>query len=150
MGFGQTFPIEKGTDVTLDPNSGYLRLGNTNGLNIVMDENEIQARLNGTTSSLTLNNEGGNVRMGGFTNLGLNAPAIKTKLIEGLETFQVINIPHGLTAANILSIDIISFGPVGDLFWRVKDVLRFDDTNITVDGGIPGDASYKVFITYRQ
>ncbi|MDX1479137.1 MAG: hypothetical protein R3301_15590 [Saprospiraceae bacterium] len=44
-------------------NDGYLRLGNTSGMNIVLDNNEILARDNGTTSDLHLQQNGGNVLM---------------------------------------------------------------------------------------
>ena len=52
--------IGGGTDT--EPGAGgFLVLGNTAGTNISMDNNEIQARNNGSTSTLYLNNGGGNV-----------------------------------------------------------------------------------------
>jgi len=57
LGFVQ---VAGGTDT--EPGAGgFLVLGNTAGTNISMDNNEIQARNNGSTSTLYLNNGGGNV-----------------------------------------------------------------------------------------
>lgn len=44
--------------------NGYLMLGNTSGINVVFDNNEIQARSNNTASGLTLQRSGGTVRIG--------------------------------------------------------------------------------------
>ena len=49
-------------DVSLS-NHGLLVLGNTNGENIAMDGNEIQARNNGAVNTLTLNHHGGNIHI---------------------------------------------------------------------------------------
>lgn len=43
---------------------GYLMLGSENGTNLIMDNNEIMARNNGSESHLYLQNEGGNVTIG--------------------------------------------------------------------------------------
>ncbi|MFW2438535.1 MAG: hypothetical protein ACN4GR_04105 [Arenicellales bacterium] len=54
--------IIDGTDVTLGDNTGYLLLGETSKKNIVMDNNEIQARKAGAVSTLHLQAEGGSVQ----------------------------------------------------------------------------------------
>lgn len=57
--------IVGGTDASLADGSGYLVLGNEFGLNVVIDENEIIARANGGVSTLFLQNNGGNLSVGG-------------------------------------------------------------------------------------
>lgn len=54
-----------GTNATLANGSGYLVLGDEAGANIVIDDNEIMARSNGIASSLNLQKDGGDVRVGG-------------------------------------------------------------------------------------
>ncbi len=49
---------------------GALVVGSTNGANIGIDSNEIMARSNGVTSTLYLNNNGGDVVVGGTLNGG--------------------------------------------------------------------------------
>ena len=65
VGIGTTLPAAKlhvdgGTDSGLG-GGGFLVLGATNNLNLSLDNNEIMARSNGAASTLTLNNDGGNV-----------------------------------------------------------------------------------------
>ena len=57
--------IEGGTDASLADNSGYVVIGNIDGSNIVMDNNEIIARNNGTSNTLYLQNNGGAFEVGG-------------------------------------------------------------------------------------
>jgi hypothetical protein len=57
--------INSGVDAGLAAaNSGYLMMGLSTGTNMVLDNNEIQARNNGEASTLFLNSLGGNVRIG--------------------------------------------------------------------------------------
>lgn len=55
--------IDNGTDVG-PASGGYLQLGPTSSLNIGFDNNEIQARSNGVTSRLVLQNDGSAVQIG--------------------------------------------------------------------------------------
>lgn len=58
--------VDGGSDASpANPTGGYVLVGDANDLNIVMDNNEIMARNNGTTSSLFLNNNGGDIVCGG-------------------------------------------------------------------------------------
>jgi hypothetical protein len=62
---GTKLHISTGNDVGLtDDLSGYLMLGSQAASNIVVDNNEIQARNNGAVANLFLQNGGGNVRIG--------------------------------------------------------------------------------------
>ncbi|HSF43580.1 MAG TPA: tail fiber domain-containing protein [Thermoanaerobaculia bacterium] len=51
--------VRQGTDVNLSDNSGFLVVGDVDGLNLAVDDNEIQARNNGAASTLHLQAEGG-------------------------------------------------------------------------------------------
>jgi hypothetical protein len=63
--FTSKLHVEGGTDANLNIASGFLVLGSENGVNIVMDNNEIMARNNYGTSTLVLQNQGGAVSVGG-------------------------------------------------------------------------------------
>ncbi|MEL6989565.1 MAG: hypothetical protein AAGK97_17280, partial [Bacteroidota bacterium] len=68
--------ITGGNDVNL-ASGGHLVLGPTNGLNLAMDGNEIQARNNNSESSLAFQNDGGDIHMvngGGNVGIGTNNP----------------------------------------------------------------------------
>jgi hypothetical protein len=57
--------VNNGVDAGLpNASSGYLMLGLSNGTNLVADINEIQARNNGASSTLYLQNSGGNLYIG--------------------------------------------------------------------------------------
>jgi hypothetical protein len=72
VGIGTSSPdvklqIQGGTDAS-PAGGGYLAIGSTTSTNIVIDNNEIMARNNGATSTLFLNNDGGDVVIApGFT-----------------------------------------------------------------------------------
>lgn len=73
VGIGTTNPAEKlhitgGTDVTL-ATGGYVQLGSSTGLNLGIDNNEIQARDNGAVGTLTLQNGGGDLNVRGRTTI---------------------------------------------------------------------------------
>lgn len=55
--------IGTGLDASLTSN-GYMMIGNSDGSNLVFDNNEIMARSNGAGGSLVLQNDGGTVRIG--------------------------------------------------------------------------------------
>jgi hypothetical protein len=72
VGVGTTAPTGKfqvvgGSEAALNTN-GYVMLGSEAAINLVLDNNEILARNNGNTSSLYLQNSGGNVYIGDATN----------------------------------------------------------------------------------
>lgn len=83
--------VRGGTDATLSNGSGYLVLGETSGLNMVFDDNEIIARNNGAADTLFVQASGGafdihahmgdasrvHVTSSGDTGLGTTSPAGK-------------------------------------------------------------------------
>ena len=86
IGLGVSNPVHPvqvagGPDVT-PSGGGALVVGITT--NIAIDQNEIQAHAAGAPSLLTLNNDGGNVRIGGWLGVGL-ATIIKGRnpLLDG-------------------------------------------------------------------
>ena len=69
--------VNGGTDAS-PASGGYIVSGSTAAENIAIDNNEIMARNNGTTSTLFLNNSGGDVVMctsSGNVNIGTTTPA---------------------------------------------------------------------------
>ncbi len=69
--------LENGDDASLS-SKGFLTIGTLTSSNIVIDNNEIIARNNGATSTLYLNNDGGNVNMcysGGNVHIGASDAA---------------------------------------------------------------------------
>ena len=100
VGIGTAVPkvplhIASGTDVTLSDGSGILLIGDQDGLNIVMDDNEMQARNNAATSELILQNEGGDFRVdsnrlvvkdSGDVGIGLATPTGKLTIYEATGT----------------------------------------------------------------
>ena len=68
--------IDNGTDTNLG-SGGYLTLGSIVGLNVSYDNNEIQARNDGLASTLSLQNDGGELHLvngGGDLGIGTNNP----------------------------------------------------------------------------
>jgi hypothetical protein len=93
-----------GTDASL-ATGGYLVTGYTTGENIVLDENEIMARLNGAANTLHLQRDGGSlavhygltatsqvyINSSGWTGIGTNAPNTKLNVntATGEDAFRV-------------------------------------------------------------
>ncbi len=61
------FQITGGVNASLNTH-GFMMLGTVGSANLVLDNNEIQARTNGNASNLLLQNNGGNVFIGDATN----------------------------------------------------------------------------------
>jgi hypothetical protein len=55
--------ITGGTDLDLTQNTGFMTLGYVLGVNMVLDNNEIQARNNGAANNLFIQSMGGDVRL---------------------------------------------------------------------------------------
>ncbi|SDH33819.1 tail fiber domain-containing protein [Winogradskyella thalassocola] len=98
VGIGTSTPstslqIAVGDDASYSSDSGYLVLGSTNGSNLVFDQNEIIARNNGAASTLFLQQDGGDVRVGGVVVHSSDRRLKKdiTSLTYGLETILELN-----------------------------------------------------------
>ncbi|MES2775932.1 MAG: hypothetical protein V4722_17280 [Bacteroidota bacterium] len=62
---GTKLHVSTGNDVDLtNANSGYILIGPAGGTNIAIDNNEVQARNNGVSSTFYMQSGGGNVRIG--------------------------------------------------------------------------------------
>jgi hypothetical protein len=93
LGIGTTAPaarlhVDGGTDAQ-PTGGGFIVIGPTNGVNIAIDNNEIMARNNGAKSKLFLNNNGGDVSIGGIldgadSTILLNNPVFTGQDIEPL------------------------------------------------------------------
>ncbi|MCX7550478.1 tail fiber domain-containing protein [Xanthomarina sp. F2636L] len=57
--------VTGGSDAGLNQAGGFVLLGETSGMNLVMDTNEIMVRNNGVAAPLHLQNDGGQVAVGG-------------------------------------------------------------------------------------
>lgn len=69
--------VDGGVDASLANGTGYVVVGSIAGQNIVLDDNEIQARNNGDAADLNLQNSAGNVRLvngGGLVGIGTSSP----------------------------------------------------------------------------
>ncbi len=65
--------VDDGSDASYAATAGYMVLGNTAGLNVVFDNNEILARNNGAAANLTLQNNGGDLNLSPNGNVTLCA-----------------------------------------------------------------------------
>jgi len=105
-----------------EPNGGgALVVGFFGGLNVAVDNNEIMARNNGQTSTLYLNNDGGDVVIGGHLDLGLSRIHAGS---NDLETLQV-HCPGGtyLVRGGCASLHAIEHSyPIDSNTWQ----CRFD------------------------
>ena len=91
---------------------GYVQLGSTNGLNLVMDNNEVLARSNGTPSTLYLQYWGGNLSLCNSANTGVGIgnfdPVSKLHITGGVDASlseQGFFVTGSVTGANIVMDD---------------------------------------------
>ena len=93
--------ISSGADTGLGNNNGYILLGQANGENISLDNNEIMARNNGVAADLSLQIDGGNLKIGGplyigdetIRDAGNNALRINAALLPDLDNVNVLGNP---------------------------------------------------------
>jgi hypothetical protein len=111
VGIGTTAPASRlhipGTqDVSLTTH-GLLLLGSTNGLNVVYDNNEVQARNNGAAAALHLQREGGELHIH-------NAQATSQRVV--VMSDGAVGIGTGTPAAKLDVRGSIRLGGTGSLF----------------------------------
>lgn len=76
VGIGTATPsvklqVEDGTNITA-ASGGFLQIGSSTAANIAVDDNQIQARTNGTAGKLFLQSLGGDLQIGGTNNIIIN------------------------------------------------------------------------------
>jgi hypothetical protein len=86
VGVGTTTPntklqVDNGTEATLASGTGFVVVGNNAATNLVVDDNEVQARNNGAAAPLSIQPHAGNVGIGTL----LTAPASKVQIAGGVE-----------------------------------------------------------------
>lgn len=115
--------LDGGTDASFSAGSGYFQVGPVSGQNIIMDDNEILSRNNGSKSSLSLQNDGGDlivhhnvvsgtefiIKDNGNVGVGTLSPQAK------LDVNGTIAI-NGYYPADAWSQGLIAIGPVGGYF----------------------------------
>lgn len=117
--------ITDGTEATL-ANGGFIIAGGIGSNNIVIDDNEIQARFNGVSNTLNLNPAGGNVFSGG--NFDVNG----TLGFGSVETFSDGGSFTIASNSSINPLDDNSRG-LGNASFRWTDVWALDGTINTSD-----------------
>ena len=150
-----------GTNADLAPGSEYILLGEENGLNIIIDNNEILARDNGSISSLVINADGGPVRIGttptpaafsvsGFSKFGDGSPGIKTKMVEGMTTTGISTVALNHTISNhlkILSASVIAGNGTALVVGQVGTITQ---TQLLMSSALPDNTPYRIFIVFRE
>ncbi len=109
VGIGRSDPavrlhVDGGTDASPgNPTSGYFLMGDSDGVNIVMDNNEIMARTDSAPSTLYLNNEGGDVRIG--QNGGSTTVYVPVLAISGADLAEKFPVSEKVTPGTVVEID---------------------------------------------
>jgi len=134
VGIGTSSPqtqlhIEGGSDASLIDNSGFMVLGPTNGTNMVIDNNEIIARINGNPGRLLFQAEGG----GGHVVIGGATAAFG-------HTLSV----HGKIACEEVLVELSGNWPdyVFDANYQLKTLAEVKE-HIDKNGHLPGVPSAK-------
>lgn len=89
-GSGYAIEAQSTNDVGVS-GGGAVVIGATTGINVALDGNEIMARNNGATSTLFVNNDGGDVYFGGAIDIGYEI----VSNTEGDTDYAVVHCPAG-------------------------------------------------------
>ena len=116
---------------------GFLVLGGTGGANVVVDNNEIMARDNGSPANLMINGEGADLFLcpyAGNVGIGTDSPAEKLH-VAGKARCEQLQVTDNATAGYVLTADTdgnASWAPGGGSLWSQ------DGSDIYYDSGRVG------------
>ena len=125
VGIGTGIPAAKlhvvgGTD-TAPTGGGFAVFGNTNSINISIDNNEIMARNNGAPATLTLNQAGGDISCGGSLDVGLQ---VVTSTSGNAPIYRQASCPAGkkLLGGGCYSVSelIVESRPISETTWQCR------------------------------
>ncbi|KAA3645760.1 MAG: tail fiber domain-containing protein [Bacteroidetes bacterium] len=151
VGIGEINPItplhiDGGTDAEVG-SGGFLLIGETNGNNILFDDNEIMSRFNGFTKSFWINKDGGNVYVGtnsvfedgGDVGIGTTSPTHLLEIVEDKSNGYLFRIENENTGSNADGM-IIAIGRTANLTNDNK-FIAFEDGSGTDLGLVRGNGT---------
>ncbi len=173
-----TIPFHVNSSVSSTSSStGAVAIGSLSSTHLIFDNNEINAYINTSGTSLRLNEEstgdvyiGGsgpnesNLRVYGFTELGgSGAPAIKMKKLSGTIPLSASShsVAHGLTKTKILGVQCLVESSAtgnrylpndGDVGSSVHYEVQIDNSNIvfqSIGANMDGEP-FSILITYEE
>ena len=156
--------LEGFNDANLNPGSGMLQMGETNGPNMIMDRNEILTRNNGAPASLFLNIEGGTVKTGnevtpsnfwatGFIRSGSTDENPNFKFhhesgtIDGNMVFTIdLNLPAGVTTDQVVLLQCNTKNALGGLVPKTN--YSYNSNQVIFGEFFDDNEEYHVSIIY--
>lgn len=143
-------------DVSLASDGHPFQIGLTDSLNVAFDENEIQARNNGAKARLTLNNQGGDLQVGGVLLIGVpTGGSASTAYVgsTGSGLFTAVSYGQAFTADGRVILNAVGSGNYVDLRALDASVMARFSTNATPNTvltfpiGLPSLSGTPVVIT---
>lgn len=121
-------------DVSLGSDGHPFQIGVSESLNVAFDENEIQARNNGAKARLTLNNQGGDLQVGGVLLIGVPTGGnASTAYVgsTGAGLFTAVSYGQAFTSDGRVILNAVGSGNYVDLRALDASVMARFSTNST-------------------
>ncbi|MCB0646639.1 MAG: hypothetical protein KDC49_08245 [Saprospiraceae bacterium] len=152
--------VEANNDASLADNSGILMVGNLDGNNILLDNNEIMARNDGTVNQLILQNHGGDMQVGGNVGLGKSPEALLHLKAKDGTNNRHIKLESNSSSDNTkiyagTNFIIENSSASGDFYFRNGttniNVLSVTPAgNLSITGDLEADGSVKGALKYNE